>query len=221
MGECFNYELIDGHIIFSCEDKKMLLDTGSNSIGQSDTINFLNTEFDIGSTFNGLDIHKISKYVGFDIDTLIGIDILQHFDLYIDNQNKELTFSKNNNEFYYDAVALDEHCIFEVAIDGVKLKAYFDTGAKVSYIPSQIVEENITCGSAKDFFPGYGSFETMLYRLDTQIGSIDIELKYGVLPTPLEESLLKRNQYAIIGSDIIQSYNCHISLPNNFIRFYT
>ena len=41
----FNYELLDGHIIFEYEDKKMLLDTGSNSIGQSKTINFLNTEF--------------------------------------------------------------------------------------------------------------------------------------------------------------------------------
>lgn len=215
----FNYELIDGHIIFEYEDKNMLLDTGSNSIGQIKTINFLNTEFDIDNEFNGLDIQKISKYVGCNIDFLIGINILRHFDLYIDNQNKELTFSKNNNEFYDDAVALDEHCIFDVVIEGIKLKAYFDTGAKVSYIPSEIVEENITCGRAKDFFPGYGSFETMLYRLDTQIGSIDIELKYGVLPTPLEESLLKRNQYAIIGIDILQSHNCHISLPNNFIRF--
>jgi hypothetical protein len=62
-------------------------------------------------------------------------------------------------------------------------------------------------GKKKDFYPGFGHWETELYDIPVTIGGwAPVPTRFGVLPQLLEMGMLAGNVKAIIGADLFHAY---------------
>jgi len=211
----YPYTLKDGHIIFEVNDKIILLDTGApSSVGQG-PFEFNGSRFDLKDNYLGLTKASLSELAGFHIDVLMGADIVGYQDIYINSRDNILEFSHNDSreglnlplEVFMGIPLLD------VNINGKQIKAFFDTGAKLSYVDPETVAGLEAVGRTEDFYPGVGQFDTDIYRLKTVFGEkISMELDYGILPSVLRLTLTMANVKGIVGTEIFKQVSCLLSI---------
>ena len=80
MNRTFNIDLYDGHLIFIDDDLKVLVDTGSPvTIGDSNSFKFMEEEFKCETSFGGKDINSISQLMNYDVNILMGMDIIERY----------------------------------------------------------------------------------------------------------------------------------------------
>lgn len=210
----YSYRLINGHIIFEANKKTVLLDTGApSSIGEGSLI-LCGEEFQLVSNYMGLTISSLSNLMGISIDVLVGADIIKNFDLIMDPSKECLTFSE---EILVDGFKLPLDVfmgipILEVSINETLVKAFLDTGAQLSYIDPDFVSEMKSIGQKEDFYPGIGRFTTETYELTTTLGDKTFSMKYGVLPELLQMTLMMAGTRGIIGTKILDHFECMLSL---------
>ena len=108
MTETYNIDLFDGHLIFANNGLKVLVDTGSPfSIGKDPHFEFMGQQYHCNEG-----ISTISEMMGYDIDVLMGMDVLKMmgiygaigFDLFnaftilLDLRNNELLLAEIHNK---------------------------------------------------------------------------------------------------------------------------
>lgn len=210
----YTYNLIEGHIIFEANERTVLLDTGApSSIGEG-SLNFCGEEFQLVNNYMGITTSSLSNLMGLSIDVLVGADIIKNFDLLIEPVGKALKFSEEIKEDGY-IVPLDIILgipIFEVSINEEIIKVFFDTGAQLSYIERNFVNEMKPFGQKEDFYPGIGRFSTETYELETTLGDKTFLLEYGVLPELLQMTLTMAGARGIIGTKILDHFECVLSI---------
>jgi len=97
---------------------------------------------------------------------------------------------------------------------------FLDTGAKISYLNKELVGTLEQVGVEKDFYPGFGEFETPIYPVPMLIAEDAITLNCGVLPQPLELTLLLGGCRGIIGAQLMKEYKVLFSYPKNEITLF-
>jgi hypothetical protein len=217
----FNFEIIDDHIVFLAGDKKVLLDTGApNSIGNNRDFVFGNLTRYISENYMGFTVSQLSSLIGTEIDILMGSDIIKEYELTIDWLKCTISFSDSNSNVSNNFISISNFMnipILSFNIGNRSYRAFFDTGAKVSYMNSEIIENYEKIGTANDFYPGFGEFETNLFKGEISIGDLNGEITFGNLPMLLEMSLMMANTQGIIGNELCKKFKVILDISQNKI----
>ena len=88
-----------------------------------------------------------------------------------------------------------------------RVRAVIDSGASLSYVPADVVEGLTPIGKRKDFYPGFGEFETDVWRVRADIGGRRIVISAGILPPMLQMmfGLILGADGWIVGSDFFRN----------------
>ena len=203
------YELTihNNHLLFSSGGKICLLDTGSPvSIGNIPNINLAGNSYPLQMEQWGLTIEQLSSMVEAEFDILIGGDILRNFIFTIDYNNKKLMieteFIKNATDILRIELIGGVPAIPATA-GQEKLTLFWDTGAKISYLPQTVKRTEIETEVIVDFYPGFGTFQTELGKAPIKIQNREYLITTGVLPESIQQVVSSMGADGILGNDIL------------------
>ena len=87
MTRTFDINFYDGHLIINDNDQKVLVDIGSpKAIGRSNHFVFMDQEYNCTTSYLGT-----SKLMDYDIDVLMGMDVLGRYEMLTDYKNAKAT----------------------------------------------------------------------------------------------------------------------------------
>ena len=205
------YKMVDGHIIVTSEDGKIcLIDTGAPySVGNAEFVMFAGGRHPLKPDFLGKAVGELPGPIGVRIDVLIGVDILNRYDMLIDPVRKELVFSDEELDVEGEALPIEQAMgvpIVTADVGGTCLKMFFDTGAKISYVDEKTANAYPRVGTAQDFYVTIGPFQTAIHRIPMLLGSLIIDLECGTLPQSLQLSLAAAGAVGIVGNAILVNF---------------
>ena len=219
----FNIETFDNHLILLSNDNRFLIDTGSpTTIAKSTEIDIFNSKYKVSQKYLGLEIDKLSELVGTDLDGLIGGNILKNHVFHIDFKNKSFSIldSIPDNIDFVDIDFYMNIPIININLDNQSVRAFLDTGAKISYLNSEYVQDSNSIGDKEDFYPSVGVFKTSIYNKSIMFPhDKQLNLTFGSLPESLEQALSFGGTKAIIGNDIFSYYSLIFDYSNKRIYF--
>jgi len=215
----FPLTLISGHLILEIEGQKVLVDTGApSSVGRASRWSFLGREHPLTRDYLGVTPAVLSELVGTHIDLLLGADILGQFPFVVDTRRNSITFCLAEPQptgIELPLTFLRGIPIVTVTYGEQARSAFLDTGAMLSYIRRESARSYTQLREESDFYPGIGRFRTPVYRVPVEFGSEALPLTCGVLPEPLEMSLLTANAQGIIGTEIFETFLVYFSMPTS------
>lgn len=198
------------HLLFNCNDKVFLLDTGApSSVSNDRQIIFLDDNLSVHQNYLGFTVEKLSEFVGTKIDVLLGADTLSNYSTLINASKNKITFSKDKLELNGEQFSFETFMgipIINFVFNGNHYRAFLDTGAALSYIKSSLVSGLISNGNKSDFYPGFGQFTTNTYLATIQVSNKSLNVVFGNLPSILETTLLMAGVDGIIGFDFFNSF---------------
>ena len=204
------FKIVDNHIIVNIDKKLCLLDTGApNSVGQ-ESLKLIDKDYPLVDNYMGLTTVELSKHIGENIDVLLGADILENYCVTIDWKEKKIEFLNEtikNGDTEMPIELFMGIPIIEIEVNDKMVKCFFDTGAKLSYVNPEYLNNKISERKEKDFYPGVGEFETDVYKLPIKIGTTTLVMKFGILPELLQTTLMLAGTQGIIGNDIFNMFN--------------
>jgi len=205
------YRMVDGHIIVTSEDGKIcLIDTGSPcSVGNAESVMFAGGRYPLQSTFLGKAADELPGPISVRIDVLIGVDILNRYDLLIDPVRQVLVFSEEELDVEGEQLSIEQVMgvpIVTADVGGNRLKMFFDTGAKISYVDQETANAYPRVGTAEDYYMTVGPFQTAVHRIPMMLGSLTIDLECGTLPQSLQLLLAAAGAAGIIGNAILGDF---------------
>lgn len=219
----FKITLFDGHPILKDGDNIILLDTGAAStIHSSDQLLFCSDSYTCSTNYMGLSANKLSEMIGTKITTLMGTDILSSYNLMLDYKNRIAQFDKDEIVFEGDELELNSFMgipLIELNVDNQTLKFFLDTGAKLSYLSNDYTANYDSVGKQEDFYPGVGKFQTECFDIQTSSGNQSFNVRYGHLPTLMQETLMLGGTNGIIGSDFFNHFKVAIDFKNNRLKY--
>ncbi len=213
----YQYDFINGHIIARSGDNRFLLDTGApQSIGTG-VFNFENLQFPLQDSYMGLTVSALSDLVGHPFEVLMGADVISRFDLQIDPVEQCVSFGAaiEGAGEELKTGALMGVPIIECSLPAQSIKAFFDTGARLSYLIPGLLESLEPIGKEADFYPGIGKFETEVYELPVAFAGRETRMKFGILPGVLAPLLGLAGVRGIVGTQLLDDYSCVLSIRNS------
>jgi hypothetical protein len=205
------YRMVDGHIIVTSEDGKIcLIDTGAHcSVGDLESVLFAGGTYPLQPALIGKKAHELSGPIGVRIDVLIGVDILNRYDMLIDPLRRVLVFSDEELDCEGEVLSIEQVMgvpIVTADVDGRRIRMFYDTGAKISFLRDEIATVYPQTGTADDFFVTFGPFQTTLHRAPMTLGSRNLVLDFGVLPPGLQNTLLVFGIDGILGNATLDHF---------------
>jgi len=219
----FKTTFYKGHPILKDSNNIILIDTGApTTIHSSNSLIFCSSTYNCSINYMGLTVSKISDLLGTEITTLLGADILSNYKILFDYKNGLVEF--NEEEIHFDGIESPISSfmgipIIELIVDNQKLKFFLDTGAQLSYLSNIITSNYETVGSEEDFYPGIGKFETDCFEIPTILGDSKFIVKFGNLPTLLQQTLMLGGTNGIIGYDFFNNFKVLLDLNGNKIKY--
>lgn len=221
MTTTYDIDLFDGHLIFEDNGLKILVDTGSPvTIGRTQQIDFMQRQEPCMTALYGIDIPGISDMLGYDIDVLMGMDILGKYLILTDYKQKQVTFSDEEISLpSSSSVLLTQGPMGVVCLDltvkGKLLKVALDTGAKISYIKESMTADETQTGIKDDFNPMTGKFKTPIFDMDAEIVGLPFNVQFGILPPLLATSLQLAGIEGVIGYDLFNTFKVMMDFKKN------
>lgn len=219
----FQLNLYDGHAIINVGENVILIDTGApQTINNNDCLDFCGISYKCKRNYLGLDISKISKLIGTEVTTLLGVDILSDFCVLFDYRNHYVVFSKDDIDFDGMEVKIESFMgipIVDLDIDHRTLKFFLDSGAKVSHVLNNMFMHQTKIGDCEDFYPILGRFIVECFEVITNLGNERFNAQFGVIPTQLLPILLLSGVDGIIGFDLFNNFKILLDLKNNKLKY--
>jgi hypothetical protein len=211
MSESFKLELINNHLVAYIFSKLVLIDTGCEDSAGNFTTSTWGTINRPGGVAGGtVSLKTISDYVGYPLDGLLGMGLLETVNFTINLKEERLTIFKNCPKSKGGVeIPLDQFLrvpVIPVCVDGIDFKAFADLGAQISYMPDSLVEGLVPIRVQEDFHPMAGRFTTPIYRKEIVIGGDRVELEVGVLPSDVALALSFSRIPIILGLSLLQQY---------------
>ena len=196
----------DGYLIATLDDHDWLLDTGSPvSFGDVPRLFIEGQEVPVVPNGLGLNAQELSRHLGYSVSGLLGVDLLNQFDLRFDLPQGKVGFSLES----LDAVGHDLDVEFwmgaplvEAKLGTERLRLVVDTGSTYTYLRRIPEDVGLAEGVVHDFHPAYGEFRSETRRLDLQIGGRPFSMRCGGLPTLLGMTLGAFNADGTLGNEI-------------------
>lgn len=189
---------------------RLLIDTGAPvSVADSSPLTFAGSSSQTQKDYMGISPESLSKSIGTPINALVGADILNQYDILIDPTIHTLNISEDELPLTGQSLELDNLMgipIIEIMIGGEKVRMFFDTGAKLSYLDPGRTNAFQSVGTENDFYPGFGNFSTNVYDIPIVLAKETVVLRVGNLPKLLQMTLMMANTGGIIGTAILQTH---------------
>lgn len=221
MIQTFKADLYEGHLIFDNEGQKVLVDTGSPvTISRNGHFGFMGQDYNCLTSFGGNDINALSELMGYNIDVLMGMNMIEKYCLLIDYRNETVAFSMENIPFEPRCSTpiiqgqMGEICI-TLMINGQRINLALDTGARISYIDSSFTIGKNKIETKNDFNPLVGQFQTPIYAMEAAIDEYTFPVNFGVLPAMLAMPLKMIGIYGAIGFDLFNSFVVLLDFKTN------
>lgn len=221
MIQTFKADLYDGHLIFDNEGQKVLVDTGSPvTISRNGHFDFMGQDYNCLTSFGDNDINAISELMGYNIDVLMGMNMIEKYCLLIDYRKEVVAFSMENIPFEPRCSTpiiqgqMGEICI-TLMINGQKINFALDTGARISYIDQSFTTGKNKIETKNDFNPLVGQFQTPIYAMEAAIDEYTFPVNFGVLPAMLAMPLKMIGIYGAIGFDLFNSFVVLLDFKTN------
>lgn len=199
---------IGGHLFIEVEKQKWLVDTGApSSFGLHPNLQLANQSFSISENYMGLTPEKLSEYVNVECDGLLGVDVLNKFDLIFDVANDTLVISPDELSVDGEDIPLSEFMgipIVAVKVGTLTYQMFFDTGAKLSYLQDSTITTYPNLDRLSDFYPGFGEFKTDTYLVNFVMGATHYNFQCGSLPELLDMTLMMSGTQGIIGNELFK-----------------
>ena len=219
----FQLEIFKGHPIIIEGEQRILIDTGAPStIHRSGEIQFCGDDYDCTVNYMGLKISNISELLGMEITTLLGADILSEYKILFDYANKVVTFSKEDLNFVgktLDITVFMGIPILQMSVNNQELKFFLDTGARLSFLSSDITRNYKCVGTEEDFYPGVGPFQTECFEVPTVFDGQPHLFKFGNLPDLLQMTLMLGGAHGIVGYDFFSQYQVFLDIRNRKLTY--
>ena len=219
----FQLEIFKGHPIILEGEHRILIDTGAPStIHRSGEIQFCGDDYDCTDNYMGLKISNISELLGMEITTLLGADILSEYKILFDYANKVVTFSKEDLNFVgktLDIIVFMGIPILQMSVNNQELKFFLDTGARLSFLSSDITRNYKCVGTEEDFYPGVGPFQTECFEVPTVFDGQPHLFKFGNLPDLLQMTLMLGGTHGIVGYDFFSQYQVLLDIRNRKLTY--
>lgn len=155
------------HMFVVLEKRLFMFDTGSpQSFSSSPTITIDGRRFSLPSSYVGVTPEYVSEMIGMQTSGLLGVDILNEFDIIADVPRETIEFSSQQLDCNGTAVQLEMLLgipIVPVRIGEAALSMLLDTGAQISYIEGEFLANCEPAGPVEDFHPMVGRFNTTTY----------------------------------------------------------
>lgn len=206
-----------GHLLVMIGEKRAIIDTGAPISISAEPFDFLGMRHSPPSNVMGATPRNLSDMAGFQIDILIGCDILSPHTVCFRWGDGVMEVGEHiqHSPVVSKMDALMGIPVFPLMIQGLRTKALFDTGAHLSYITPKLVDGLISLGQRHDFHPLAGQFVVPTYRVATALDEITLDIEYGVLSGSLSEMLERTmamsDSLAVIGTQILDYFDCTIS----------
>ncbi|MBN2567905.1 MAG: hypothetical protein JXB42_00595 [Deltaproteobacteria bacterium] len=174
----YPYIMINGHIVMQVDDRFLLLDTGAPTSLGEDSVSIGDRSYTVEDNYLGITADYLTREIGSRIDGLIGADVIADFTMTIDPLRKEIVFGCSAVDFPV-SIPVDNFMgipIMDVSVNGSHIRAFFDTGAHLSYINPEFFDGIAPAGQMEDFYPGVGRFTTDTFKLETLIGGEELNL---------------------------------------------
>jgi hypothetical protein len=213
-----------GHILLRGGHGRLaLLDTGSPvSIGRG-------AEYCVaGQVFNPSDamqsvLDAAGMHIGRRVEWLLGHDFFADNRVVIDwPARKAHILGRNNPQPHGLAIPID--LVMGVPVvtgrsSRGRVRAVIDSGASLSYVPADVVQGLTPIGKRSDFYPGFGEFETDVWRVRAEIGGRRLTISAGILPPMLQVmfGMILGADGWIVGSDFFRNRVMVIDYPNSRI----
>jgi len=214
-------KVVDNHIIVEIENNIVLVDTGAPySVGKGSEIDILEKPYNLSSDYLGITVDKISEYIGTNIDILLGADILSDIYFQINLQDKLLCMDRTPIDIDGATMSVSLFMnipIIEFEIRGKDIRAFLDTGAKLSYLDSEVTEDYESIGTETDFYPGVGQFSTPTYEVPITLLNQNYLVVFGNLPALLQMTLMMANTSAILGNELFKYFTVSFALQDGAI----
>jgi len=206
----YDYTLVDGHVIVRNSNKQLLIDTGApSSVGDLSPLAFAGGSYSMQSNYMGISPATLSKSVGTPINALVGADILNRYDIFIDPIAQRFTLTEDELPLAGTALGLDSFMgipIVEARVGKDTVRMFFDTGAKLSYLDPERTNSFPSVGTESDFYPGVGDFSTNAYDIPIVLATENIVLRVGNLPELLQMTLMMADTSGILGTAILRTH---------------
>jgi hypothetical protein len=213
-----------GHILLrGGRGRLALLDTGSPmSIGRGDEYRVAGQVFNPSTAMQSV-LDAAGDHIGRKVDWLFGHDFFASNRVLIDWPSRQVRIL-GANEPTPRGFAIPIELVMGVpAVTGRSshgtVRAIIDSGASLSYVPANVVQGLTPVGKRSDFYPGFGEFETDVFRVRTEIGGRFINISAGVLPPMLQMmfGLVLGADGWIVGSDFFRNRVTVIDYRNSRI----
>ena len=211
-------------MFLNIDNYSILLDTGSPiTVSNHSSINIFDHKFDTVDNFSGINLEGLNNHIDEDFNVLLGSDILNNYNYCIDLSDNKLELikdvKKDKNLINIPLYFIMNIPVIDIEIDNKRVKAFLDTGAGISYIASEFIEDYESIGRERDFYPSYGNFFTELYKIPTKIKDEEFEIKFGALPKVLESTLLLMGVKVIIGHSFFNNRSNYFYPTKNQLAF--
>ena len=214
--DTFPAKLLDGHVIIRMNTFDYIVDTGSPfSFGRGSTIVIRGKTFTINiSGAMGLTAESISSLSGLQVDGLIGMDILMHFDIRLTRDQVTFSLTAIHHADAAIKIPIVETIlgvpVINLRIDHQDRRMFFDTGAKVSYLSEELLVGD-SVGQMEDFYVTIGTYTTNIYKIDVSIGGTVETLTFGSLPSSIRGLIGMGRTKGIIGTELLKKYSLILS----------
>lgn len=221
MVKTFNIVLFDGHLIFEDNGLKVLIDTGSpTTISRTGSFDFMGHKFSCMTNLGGNGISELSEMMGYDIDVLMGMNLIEQFYIQTDYKRKEIVFSSEKLPF--ESIGTTPiirgnmgEVVICLSVKGQEVKLLLDTGAKISYIDEQFTIGETIVDTKDDFNPLTGDFKTPIYSMVASVGGQPFPVSFGTLPYGLAMALRRMGLAGAIGYDLFNAFTVLLDFKNN------
>jgi len=206
---CCAYPLTlhEGHLLIEVEGSRYLVDTGSpSSIGRA-PVRLAGREFALqAADVMGHTCESLVEMVGTPFDGLIGTDILGPLDLEISLRDGVLRLCARLLEIEDGPVveSVQGVPLVTVEIAGAPVRMFFDTGAPLSYLSEDCVQECTALGEVEDFHPLLGRFRVPTFSVPVKAWGRSMTIRAGQMPTMLEMALALGGAEGILGTAVLE-----------------
>lgn len=208
----YPFEAVDGHVVLLHDGLRYLLDTGApQSASTSGRVHIAGANYPTGPSDLDVNLALIGEWIGTKIDALLGVDILNSYDLKIDPSSSTIVLSDGELPLEGQPLKLDQCTgipIIEVGVANwdAPVRVFFDTGARLSYLQPSLARRFPDAAEEDDFYPGLGRFTTRTYRATLTIGADQISQVVGILPPELTPLLKTASTSGILGTALLETH---------------
>lgn len=143
----------------------------------------------------------------FDVDVLLGTDLLWGHDLLLDFHGRTLCISPAaRREGTARCSSRTRFLVEDLIVGGQCLLALVDTGAPVSYLSARHTEGFPVSGWARDFFHGGGDFQVPLRLVRYAFRGRKAEAPFAEPPVSVWMSMRLLGVQAIVGTDLLETF---------------